>query len=170
MEEFEPVMRRSTCRVSFRVVMGWEPTHEMKVPLPLGGEGGPQPRCTSSGGGPPYASLDFGRSEAIGVQPHFGCGHRAALSYPGHCVIKEKPQTFESRSALVPTRPLLQTLQGAVVILMASNPKPREAVFSPECDGAVRSPNINCPDLSFALKPEGRMIRMSFEKLVLLDR
>jgi hypothetical protein len=52
---------------------------------------------------------------------------------------------------------------------MASDPKPPEVVFSPERNSSVRSPNINRPDISFGLKPKGRVIGISIEKLVLLD-
>jgi hypothetical protein len=52
---------------------------------------------------------------------------------------------------------------------MASDPKPPKVVFSPERDSSVRSPDINRPNISFGLKPKGRMIRISFEKLVLFD-
>jgi hypothetical protein len=52
---------------------------------------------------------------------------------------------------------------------MASDPKPGEMVFGPERNGAVRSANINCPDLSFGLKAEGGMMRISLKKCVFLD-
>jgi hypothetical protein len=58
-------------------------------------------------------------------------------------------------------------IQDVIVILMASNPEPPEVVFSPERNGAVRSTNINGPDFSFGLKPQGRVIGISLEKLVL---
>jgi hypothetical protein len=64
---------------------------------------------------------------------------------------------------------LFHAIQDVIVILMASDPEPPEVVFSPESNSSVRSPDINRPDISFGLKPKGRMIGISFEKLVLLD-
>jgi len=64
---------------------------------------------------------------------------------------------------------LFHAIQDVIVILMASDPKPPKVVFSPERNSSVGSPDINRPDISFALKPKRRMLRISFEKLVLLD-
>jgi hypothetical protein len=64
---------------------------------------------------------------------------------------------------------LFDAIQDVIVILMASDPKPPKVVYSPERNSSVRSSDINRPNISFGLKPKGRMIRISFEKLVLLD-
>jgi hypothetical protein len=50
---------------------------------------------------------------------------------------------------------------------MASDPEPPEVVFSSERNGSVRSTNINGPDFSLCLEPQGRVIGISPEKLVL---
>jgi hypothetical protein len=64
---------------------------------------------------------------------------------------------------------LFDAIQDVIVILMASDPKPPKVVYSPERNSSVRSSDINRPNISFGLKPKGRMIRISFEKLVLLE-
>jgi hypothetical protein len=72
-------------------------------------------------------------------------------------------------TAKVRATSLFYAIQDVIVILMASDPEPPKMVFSPERNSPIRSPDINRPDISFGLKPKGRMIGISFEKLVLLD-
>jgi hypothetical protein len=64
---------------------------------------------------------------------------------------------------------LFHAIEDVIVILVARDPEPPEMVFSPERNSSVGSPDINRPDISFGLKSKGRMIGISFEKLVLLD-
>ena len=78
--------------------------------------------------------------------------------------VKNRVDESRTRATL-----LFQAPQDVIVILMASDPKPGEMVFGPERNGAVRSANINCPDLSFGLKAEGGMMRISLKKCVFLD-
>lgn len=64
---------------------------------------------------------------------------------------------------------LFQALQNLVVILMTSNPKRRQAVFSLEGGRPVGSSDINRPNPSFRLESERGMMGILLEELVFLD-